>query len=184
MFWLELKLFLPGLFPPTVFMQINLRPWQMSDAETLAGIANNPRIAANMMDGFPHPYTLDNAKAFINAAVQVLPANILAIEVNGAAAGGIGIHQQTDIYRMNAELGYWLAEEYWGRGVITIAIKQMTAYAFRNWNISRIYARPFGRNIASAKALQKAGFILEGRFEKTIFKNGVYEDELVYAIRR
>ena len=164
-------------------MKINLRPWQLSDAETLSLFANNPLIAANMMDGFPHPYSIENAKTFISMAMAASPQNIMAIEIEGTAAGGIGIHPQPDIYRMNAELGYWLAQKYWGQGIITQAIMQMTKYAFENWNINRIYSRPFGTNIASQKALQKAGFILEGRFEKTIFKNGVYQDELVYALR-
>ena len=81
-------------------------------------------------------------------------------------------------------MGYWLAEPFWGKGIITAAIRQMVEYGFKTWDITRIYARPFGSNIASQKVLEKAGFRLEVRFEKTIFKNGVFEDELIYAIRR
>ena len=98
--------------------------------------------------------------------------------------GGIGVHPQTDIHFKNAELGYWLAEPLWGQGIITKAILQMVDYGFKTYDITRIFARPFGTNIGSQKALEKAGFTLEGRFEKSLFKNDEYVDELIYAIRR
>ena len=82
------------------------------------------------------------------------------------------------------ELGYWLAEPFWGQGIITRAIGQMVQYGFENFDITRIFARPFGTNIGSQKALKKAGFLLEARFEKTLFKNGQFLDELVYALRK
>lgn len=165
-------------------VHFQLRPWTLNDVDSLARFGNNPRIAANMTDQFPSPYTPEKARAFIEYATGNTPPNILAIEVDGQAAGGIGIHLQSDIYRKNAELGYWLAEPYWGQGIMSRAIAQMVEYAFKNWDINRIFARPYGTNIGSRRALEKAGFILEARFEKTIFKNGEYQDELVYAIRR
>jgi len=165
-------------------MKFTLRPWSMSDLESLVKFASNPDIAKNMTDKFAHPYTLQNGKDFISMASKASPANILAIDINGQASGGIGIHPQTDIHCKNAELGYWLAEPFWGQGIITEAIVQMVEYGFNHWNINRIFARPFGTNLASQKALEKAGFILEGKFEKALFKNGDYVDELVYAIRR
>ena len=165
-------------------MDFLLRPWRQEDAERLSIIANNPRIAANMTDAFPHPYTRDNAEAFIAYAVQGIPPNILCIEMEGAAAGGIGIHPLTDIYRANAEIGYWLAEAYWGRGIMPLVISKMVNYAFEHWDIRRLFARPFGRNPASQRALEKAGFVLEARFPETVIKNGIWEDELVYALRR
>ncbi len=156
----------------------------MDDADSLVKFANNNNIAKYMTDQFPHPYTIENGKTFIAFASKDTPRHILAIEVNGEAAGGIGIHPQADIQCKNAEMGYWLAETYWGKGIITKAITQMIDYGFGNFDINRIYARPFGTNIGSQKVLEKAGFVLEGRFEKTLFKNGEYLDELVYAIRR
>ena len=165
-------------------MNFRLRPWEITDADSLVRFGNNPKIAANMTDQFPNPYTLEKAMAFIEFATSNTPPNILAIEVEGQAAGGIGIHPKSDIHRMNAELGYWLGEPYWGRGIISRAIPQMVEYAFKNWDINRIFARPFGTNTGSRRALEKAGFTLEARFEKTIFKNGIYLDELIYAIRR
>jgi [ribosomal protein S5]-alanine N-acetyltransferase len=165
-------------------MQFVLRPWNSNDLESLVRYANNEKIAANLMDRFPHPYTEDHGRIFLQLTTQALPPNVLAIEIQGEACGGIGLHLQEDIFRRNAELGYWLAEPFWGKGIITKAIGQMVPYGFRNWDIDRIFARPFGTNLASQKALEKAGFVQEGRFEKTIYKNGRYFDEVVYAIRR
>lgn len=165
-------------------MDFSLRPWTIDDLDSLVKYANNFRIAKNMTDQFPHPYTLEKGKAFIGYASSGTPPNILAIEVGGEAAGGIGIHPQHDIHCKNAELGYWLGEPFWGQGIISRAIVQMTEYGFQNWDIARIFARPFGTNIGSQKALEKAGYTLEGRFENTLYKNGEYLDEFIYAIRR
>lgn len=165
-------------------MNFTLRPWTYKDLNSLVQYANNHKIARYMADQFPHPYTLENGKAFIDFATRSLPYNILAIEVNKEAAGGIGIHPQGDIQRKNAELGYWLAEPFWNKGIITKAITEMVAYGFAHWDINRIFARPFGTNTASQRVLEKAGFTLEARLEKTLFKNGTYYDELIYGVRR
>jgi len=165
-------------------MDFILRPWHTDDLKSLVKFANNKKIADNMTNQFAHPYTEENARMFIEFACKYNPPHILAIEIDGEAAGGIGIHPQTDIQCKNAELGYWLAEPYWGQGIISAAIPQMIDYGFKHWDIKRIFARPFGSNIASQKVLEKAGFTLEGKFEKTLFKHGAYLDELVYAIRR
>jgi len=125
-------------------MQFCLRPWTIDDLNSLVKFANNYNIAKNLTDAFPHPYSIENGKAFIEMATQSSPPNILAIEINGEASGGIGVHPQKDIYRRNAELGYWLAEPYWGKGIMSRAIAEMVDYAFRNFDMYRIYARPFG----------------------------------------
>ncbi len=166
---------------PAVF---TLRPWNTSDLKSLVAHANNPAIAKFMTDAFPHPYTEAHGKAFIEMACRDTPIHIFAIDVDGEAVGGIGVHPQHDIMRRNAELGYWLGEAYWGRGIVTAAIHEMVEFAFRTYDINRVYARPFGTNTASQRVLEKTGFTLEARFEKTVFKNGEYLDELVYAIRR
>jgi [ribosomal protein S5]-alanine N-acetyltransferase len=160
-----------------------LRPWKESDLSSLVKYANNPEIAKNLTDKFPYPYTEENGKAFIAFANAGNPVHVFAIEINGEAAGGIGIHPQEDVFRKNAELGYWLAEPFWGKGIITDAIRQITEYGFRTFDITRIFARPYGTNLASQKVLQKAGFTLEGKFSKTLFKNGEFQDEFIYAIR-
>lgn len=165
-------------------MHLTLRPWAPDDLEQLVRLANNPAIAKNMTDQFPHPYTPEKGRAFIQFALQETPSRILAIAVDGQAAGGIGLHPQSDIHCKNAELGYWLGEPFWGQGIMTGAIRLMVGYGFANWDFTRIFARPFGANIASQRALEKAGFVLEGRFEKTLYKNGEFLDELIYAVRR
>jgi len=165
-------------------MNFTLRPWNTNDLDSLVKNANNPNIAKFMTDGFPHPYTNEKGISFIEMATKDSPIHIFAIDIDGKAVGGIGIHPQQDIMKKNAELGYWLGEDYWGKGIVSGAIKQVVDFAFTTYDINRIFARPFGTNIASQKVLEKCGFKLEARFEKVIFKNGEYLDELVYAIRK
>lgn len=165
-------------------MNFTLRPWTPNDLKSLVKYANNYNISKNMTDQFPHPYGVENGKAFIDFATKDSPIHIFAIDVEGEAVGGIGVHPQGDVQRKNAELGYWLAEPFWGKGIITKAIPQIIDFAFKTYPITRVYARPYGTNLASQKVLEKNGFKLEARFEKSLFKNGEFLDELVYAIRR
>ncbi len=163
---------------------ITLRPWKASDAKTLAHYANNANIARWLTDAFPHPYHLNDAEMYIKLFGHETPARVMAIEVNGKAVGSIGVFPQADVHRQNAEMGYWLAEPFWGKGVMSQAIAQMVDYAFKTFQVTRIFARPFGRNKASQRVLEKAGFTLEARFNQTLIKNGQPDDELVYAIRK
>jgi RimJ/RimL family protein N-acetyltransferase len=165
-------------------VNFKLRPWLHTDIDSLVRCANNPNVAGNMTDGFPSPYLRENAEAFIKMASAHDPMQIFAITVDGEAIGGIGLHLQTDIHRKNAEIGYWLAESYWGKGIVTRAIKEIVEYGFNTFEINRIFARPFGSNIASQNVLEKNGFVLEGKFIGVLFKNGEYLDELIYAVRR
>jgi [ribosomal protein S5]-alanine N-acetyltransferase len=165
-------------------MEFKLRPWTLNDLNSLVKYANNKDIAKFMTDTFPHPYTEEAGRGFIAFATKDDPVHIFAIDINGEAVGGIGIHPQADIQRKNAELGYWLAEPFWGHKIMTRAVEQILDFAFKTYDINRVFARPFGTNIASQKVLEKAGFTLEGRFEKTLYKNGEFLDELVYAVRR
>jgi Acetyltransferases, including N-acetylases of ribosomal proteins len=165
-------------------MEFSLRPWRPADLPNLVKYANNWNIARYMTDKFPHPYSEAAGRDFIEFATADDPVHIFAIEVRGEAVGGIGIHPQTDIHRKNAELGYWLAEPFWGQGIISEAVKKALQFAFDTYDIDRVFARPFGTNTASQRVLEKNGFVLEGRFDKVLFKNGMYEDELIYAVRR
>ena len=165
-------------------MKLTLRPWALSDLDSLVKYANNRNIAKNLMDKFPHPYTEDDGRTFITAAITDNTNHIFAIDNEGEAVGGIALLPQTDIHRKNAELGYWLAEPFWGQGLVSDAINQTVGFAFMSLDIDRVFARPFGTNIGSQRVLEKNGFVLEGRFEKVLFKNEEYQDELVYAIRR
>lgn len=163
---------------------IQLRTLRIDDAEAFAAHANDPEIANNLTNGFPHPYTIDHAKKFIELAASHEPQQIFAITYNDEVVGAIGIHPQHDIHCKNAELGYWLAKSHWGKGIVSKVIPEVVQYAFHHFDIERVYARPFGSNIASQRVLEKSGFMLEARFSKTIYKNGRWEDELVYAIRK
>lgn len=165
-------------------MEITLRPWHLDDLNHLVELANNKNIARFMADVFPHPYTIENGKTFIGFATSNPNSKIFAIIVEGKPVGSIGLHLQTDILRKNAEIGYWLGEEYWGKGLIKHAIEQIVDYGFKNMDIVRIFARVYGTNIASQRVLEKVGFKLEGKYEKTIFKNNEFLDELIYAIRK
>jgi len=165
-------------------LDYKLRPWKITDIDSLVENANNPNIAMFMTDAFPHPFTAEDAKKFIEYAMSQNPVHFFAIEVNDFAVGGIGVHPQTDIMKKNAELGYWLGEYYWGNGIVSKAINEMIIYAFRTFDITRIYARPYSTNLKSQHLLEKSGFVLEARIEKNIFKNGEFLDELIYAVRR
>lgn len=165
-------------------MEFKLRKWQLKDVESLVKYANNSNIAKNLTNQFPHPYLQKDAEKFIQMTLSNQPTTIFAIEINGEAVGSIGLHPQTDIHIKNAELGYFLAEPYWGNGIMTSAIQQMVEYGFKTFEINRIFARPFGTNIGSQRILEKADFCLEGKFEKALFKNGEYLDELIYAVRK
>ncbi len=165
-------------------MHIKLRSWNISDLDNLVRYANNWNIAKNMTDKFPFPYSESDGKTFIEFATKDDPIHIFAIDSNGQAIGGIGIHPQDNIHRKNAELGYWLAEPFLGQGIISHAIKEAVNFAFATYAIDRVFARPFGTNISSQRVLEKNNFVLEGRFDKVLLKYGELQDELIYAIRR
>ncbi|HOT15717.1 MAG TPA: GNAT family protein [Bacteroidales bacterium] len=165
-------------------MNFTLRPWNNGDIGSLVKYANNKNIARYLTNAFPHPYTHADGEKFIKLFSQDNPTRVFAIDVENEAVGSIGIFPQTDVHCKNAETGYWLAEPFWGKGIVTAAIKQMVEYGFNTFDIDRIFARPFGSNLASQRVLVKAGFKPEARFEKAIFKNGIYEDECYYAIRK
>ncbi|MBK8709027.1 MAG: GNAT family N-acetyltransferase [Flavobacteriales bacterium] len=162
-----------------------LREWTMADLPALVEHANDPTVADNLTDAFPHPYTVEHGKAFLARFMGQDPQLVLAIDVDGAAVGAVGIHPQSDVYRRNAELGYWIAKAFRGKRIMTEAVKQATTRAFDILpDIHRVFARPYGSNTASQRVLEKAGFILEARMHGTFLKNGRVEDELIYAIRR
>jgi len=163
---------------------IELLPWHLGFLEELVVQANNFKIAQFLRDVFPHPYTHESGKFFIENVAQPNPKQIFAIVVDGKLAGGTGIFPQPDVYRKNAEVGYWLGESFWGKGIATEVLKRMVKYSFETFEITRIYAGVFEGNTASMKVLEKVGFELEKISPKTIFKNEQFLDEYVYGIRR
>ena len=160
-----------------------LREWRLSDAASLAENANNIHIWNNLRDALPHPYSEKDGKEFIEMALSLpKPATLLAIVVDGKAVGSIGIFLRTDVERISAELGYFIGENYWNRGIMTEAVKQMVEYAFANFpQLHKIYATPFDFNVASHKVLQKAGFEREAILKQAAIKNGKIIDEYYYS---
>ncbi len=144
-------------------MEYKLRSWEKNELESLVKYANNWKVAKYLTGRFPYPYTKEAGEEFIKFATSSDPRHIFAIEVRGEACGAIGIHPQEDIHIKNAELGYWLGQPFWGKGIITKAVKEMVEFGFKTYDINRIFARPFGTNIGSQKVLEKSGFTLEGK---------------------
>jgi ribosomal-protein-alanine N-acetyltransferase len=158
-----------------------LRPWQKDDAPPLARYADNPRVTACMRDAFPSPYTIEDAHRFIAIATSPSPNLFLAIEVGGEAVGGIGIHPLEDVYRGTAEIGYWLAEPFWGKGIATDAVHALVPIAFERTRVGRIQAGIFSGNPASMRVLEKCGFTREAVHRNAITKNGVLMDEVMFV---
>ena len=158
-----------------------LRPWRADDAVSLARHADNRRVWANLRDRFPSPYTLDDAEAWLRHCARTAPVTDVAIDVGGEAVGGIGIVLQSDVERVDAEIGYWLGEPHWGRGLMSAAVGAFVPWAFARFNLARIHANVFAFNTASARVLEKAGFQLEGRLRQSAFKDGRLIDPLLYA---
>lgn len=165
-------------------MNFELRPFQANDLQSLVKHANNYSIAKNLSNKFPFPYTQDDGIAFINLALTAKPLEIFAITVSDEVVGSIGVHPQTDFYCKNAEMGYWIGEEFWGNGIVPKAVQLMVDYGFKTFDITRIYARTFDTNIKSQRVLEKAGFILEAELKGTFYKYGTIYDEMIFAIRR
>lgn len=164
-------------------MNFTIRAWNTADLDSLVKYANNWNIAKNMMDKFPFPYTENDARNFIEFANKNTPVHIFAIDISGKAVGGIGIHPKEDIHRTNAELGYWLGEPFWGKGIMSKAVREIVNFGFNTYSIERIYATVFSTNIASQKVLEKNNFVLEAVLKQTIIKNGEFLDEWIYGIR-
>ena len=158
-----------------------LRPWRLADADVLVRHANNIHIARQLRDRFPNPYTRGAAHAFIGfAASSERPTN-LAIEVDGEAAGGVGYVPGTDVERYSAEVGYWLSESLWGRGIATEALLLLTAHVFESESLLRCFALPFADNAGSIRVLEKAGYTLEGILRSSSVKYGQPRDQAIYA---
>jgi len=163
-------------------MNITLGTWTLEDVDILVQYANNKKIADRLTDAFPYPYRMDDGIRFIEKISLDHPQRVFAIMADGELVGSIGIFPKEDVHRRNAEIGYWLAEPFWGKGIVVEAIKLIVEYGRRNFDIKRIYAVPFSTNIASQRVLEKAGFKLEAKLEKALYKNGEYLDELIYSI--
>jgi ribosomal-protein-alanine N-acetyltransferase len=159
----------------------DVRSWHADDVPSLVEHANNRQIWINLRDRFPHPYTRANGQAFIRDSRMMRPETFFAIAVNHAAVGGIGFVPQADVDRMSAEVGYWLGEAFWGKGIVTEALVAVTRYAIDEHGLTRLFALPFAHNTASCRVLEKAGYVLEARLRKSAIKEGQVIDQCQYA---
>jgi RimJ/RimL family protein N-acetyltransferase len=162
-------------------MKVSLREWKKSDAASLTKIANNRKIWDNVRDQLPHPYTKKDAKNWLALVKKQKKITTFCIEADGEMAGSIGFTLKEDVYRRTAEIGYFIAEEYWGNGIATEAIKQLVEYIENNFDIVRIYAEVFEYNKASMKVLEKNGFYLESVRKRAAIKNNVIINDFVWV---
>lgn len=165
-------------------MKCRIRKWELSDAKDLAAALSNKKVQDNLRDGLPYPYTEQDGKEFISAMLSAEENETFAfaITVDNMVIGSIGIFRQGNIHRQTAELGYYIAEEYWGKGIMTEAVKQICAYVFAKSDIIRIYAEPFAYNIASCRVLEKVGFQYEGTLRNNAVKNSKVIDMKMYSL--
>lgn len=165
-------------------MKCRIRKWELSDAKDLAAALSNKKVQDNLRDGLPYPYTVQDGKEFISAMLSADKNETFAfaIMVDDKVVGSIGIFRQGNIHSQTAELGYYIAEEYWGKGIMTEAVKQICEYVFGDSDIIRIYAEPFAYNIASCRVLEKVGFQYEGTLRSNAVKNGKVIDMEMYSL--
>src|SRR5215469_11067950 len=160
---------------------IKVRSWRRDDLRLLVQHANNAKIAANLRDQFPHPYTRRDGIDFLEYAQTQEPECSFAIEYGGEAVGGVGFLVGRDIARMTAEMGYWLTEELWGKGIVTRVVTATSDWALENYRLTRVFAMAFAYNAASIRVLEKAGFEREGMMRRSAIKNGVVLDQILFA---
>jgi RimJ/RimL family protein N-acetyltransferase len=160
---------------------LRVRDWRKDDLDALLRHANNPKIAANLRDQFPHPYTRRDGIEYLNYVRTMDVPMSFAMEYGGEAIGGIGFKLGIDIARLSIEMGYWLAEAFWGRGLTTRAVTATSDWAFDNYKVVRIFATAFAHNAASIRVLEKSGFQREGVLRHSAIKNGVILDQIMYA---
>lgn len=167
-------------------MDFILREWKYEDASQLAEAADNPNIAKNLRNAFPNPYSLDDAKQFLNSCIPDEGKNQLfrAIEAGKKVIGGISISVMDDVYEKSAELGYWLSEDYWRQGITSHAVQMICREAFARFDIIRIFAEPFEHNAGSRRVLEKADFTYEGTMRSGVYKNGEIHSYCMYSLLR
>lgn len=167
-------------------VECELRYWDMDDAESIERMLNHPMIRSTLRD-LPNPYRLRDAREFLDEVLAGEGDTVFAFAILvpfGRIAGGIAVTRQENVYRLTAELGYYLAPSFWGHGVMTQAIRQICEYVFGHSDIERIYAEPFADNIGSCRALEKAGFQLEGTLRRNVVKDGRFHDSRMYSMLR
>lgn len=161
-----------------------VRDWTPADLASLVYYANDRAVWMQLRDRFPHPYGEDDGRFFLERIATQVPTRVWAIEVNGVAAGGIGFEFFSDVERVSAEVGYWLGQPYWRRGIVTQALRAVTKEGFQRFDVTRIFALPFADNPGSIRVLEKAGYVLEGRLPQSAIKDGRIRDQLLFGAYR
>lgn len=167
-------------------MKCRIRKWELSDAGNLAAALSNKKVQDNLRDGLPYPYTEQDGEDFISAMLSADENKTFAfaVTVDNTAIGSISVSRRENIHRLTGELGYYISEEYWGRGITTEAVRQICEYVFGKSDMIRIYAEPFAHNTASCRVLEKAGFQYEGTLRSNAVKNGQVMDMRIYSLLR
>jgi RimJ/RimL family protein N-acetyltransferase len=160
---------------------VTIRKFRRSDKFSMAEVANNKKVAANLRDAFPSPYSVEDAQKFISVCLRQEPYQVFAIEFEGEYVGNIGLHRQDDVYRKTAELGYFIGEPWWNRGITPRAVNLICDYGFRELDMIKIFSGVFSFNTASQRVLEKCGFTLEAILKSAVIKNGEICDEYRYA---
>lgn len=158
-----------------------VRSWRIGDETSLERNANNRNIWRNLRDAFPHPYTLEAARDWISFATTVTPDVAFAVEVDGEACGGIGLRLQADVDRVSAEIGFWLGEPYWNRGIMSAALAHFVPHCFRTFELTSIFARCFAWNHGSMRILEKNRFCKVGVLRQAAVKDGELVDVVILA---
>lgn len=160
-----------------------VRPWRRSDRASLLRHADNPNVARYLSSRFPNPYTPDDADAWFAFVESQLEPDALAIDVDGEAVGGVGLRRSEDPeFAHSAELGYWLGEAYWRRGIVAAAVAVFVPFAMQRWNLARLAAYANPRNLGSIHVLEGAGFVREGLMRARAIRDGMVHDHLVYGL--
>ena len=161
-----------------------LKPWKTEYAESMRMAADNPKVAANLRNVFPNPYSIEDANFYINMMIEAGEEKQLAraIVIDGKAVGSVGVFVQGDVYEKSAELGYWLSEDYWRQGIMSCAVKQICKEAFEKFDIVRIYAKPYASNKGSRGVLEKVGFTYEGTMRNGVYKHGKLDSYCMYSL--
>ncbi len=159
----------------------SVRSWRPGDEPSLVRHANNPNVSNSLRDDFPSPYLMPDARRWIHLATTELAETAFAVDIAGFAVGGVGFSLGSDVYRVRAEIGYWLGEEFWGRGVMTEVVTNMSEWAFAEYQVHRVFAAVFSNNTGSMRVLEKSGFYHEGVHRAAVFKRGRFLDEVMYA---
>jgi [ribosomal protein S5]-alanine N-acetyltransferase len=173
--------------PPTIALGPDgwvLRAWRRDDAASLARHADNVNVWRWMSDSFPHPYTLQIAEHWCTRGHVEFGGDNWAIALNDEAVGGCGIQQGQAQFVCSAEVGWWLAQEHWGRGIASRVARALVTRGFETARITRLFAPIHAGNTRSMRVAEKAGFVLEGIQRKSAIKAGRPIDRHLYALVR